>query len=51
MDCLIYMIKLYHPTTKPIPGNSHKGLKQKEINYWKSLVSNSNTYKEVFDKT
>jgi hypothetical protein len=42
--------KLYHPTTNLIPGNSHKGLKQKEINYWKSLVSNSNTYKEVFDK-
>ena len=42
--------KLYHPNTNLIPGNTHKGLKQKEINYWKSLVIFSNSYKEVIDK-
>lgn len=42
--------KLYHPTTNLIAGGDHKGLKQKEINYWKSLVSNSNSYKQVIDK-
>jgi hypothetical protein len=42
--------KLYHPTTNLIAGGDDKRLKQKEINYWKSLVSNSNSYKEVIDK-
>lgn len=43
--------KLYHPITNLIPGgNRGRGLKQKEINYWKSLVSECDSYKEVLNK-
>jgi hypothetical protein len=49
-DLLDLYNSLYHPITNLTPGCTDKKLTQKEINYWKSLVSNSNSYKEVLDK-